>query len=136
MAQPVRVDGRQPGPPGGARDDLADRGRGEAAVRRQHPHEHAAACGARGTAAAQVSDDRLADISRQRQPLLATALAAHDELAGPPVEVVEPKRGHLAGPQPEPRQQREDGVIAHADVGVPIAGGEQRAHLAGLERPR
>ena len=39
--------------------------------------------------ALQIADDRLADIDRQRQPLVPAALAADDELAGAPVDVVE-----------------------------------------------
>ena len=41
--------------------------------------------------ALQIGGDRLADVGRQRQPVLAGALAAHHQLAGAPVDVIEPQ---------------------------------------------
>ena len=47
--------------------------------------------------AAKVGHDRLADIGRQRQRVLTTALAMDQQRPGPPVDVVQSDRGDLTG---------------------------------------
>ena len=60
--------------------------------------------------------------------------APHRDLAEPPVDVVQPQRGHLAGAQPEPGQQGQDGQVPPPGPGRGIAGGQQRGHLITVQR--
>ena len=55
---------------------------------------------ARRPPAPQVGGDRLADVGGQRQPVLAAALAAHDQLARAPVDVI--KRQPATSPRRSP----------------------------------
>jgi hypothetical protein len=71
----------------------------------------------------QVGGDRRADVGWQGQAVLGAGLAAHNDLAGAPVDVVEAKRGDLGGAQPEPHQQHQDRVVAPAHRVPPIAAG-------------
>jgi hypothetical protein len=52
-----------------------------------------------------VLSQRLTDIDRKRQVFSAPTLARDDDLARPPVHVVEREGSNLAGTQPEPNQQ-------------------------------
>ena len=64
----------------------------------------------RGTAVAQVVDQRLADVNREREPFVLLALAAHDHLPGPPVEILEQQPRDLAAAQPHPGARSEGEV--------------------------
>lgn len=84
----MRTDGRQPCPPTRGADEHPDR----AVAARQRPQRRACAKKqmrilATWTAVLQVVDQRLADVHRQRQTLVAIALAADHDLTGPPVDV-------------------------------------------------
>jgi hypothetical protein len=65
---------------------------------------------------------------RQRDPIR--------DLTSPPVDVIQSQRRHLAGAQPEPGQQGEDGQVPPPGPGERIAGGQQRGHLISVQRPR
>ena len=106
-----------------ARTTHADRAAVQPLARRGHPQEHRPALAPRPTA--KIGHDRLADIDRQRQLVIAAALAAHEQQPAAPVDVIEPDRGDLAGAQPQPRQQQQDRVVAPADQPAPIATGQQ-----------
>ena len=73
-----------------------------------------------GPGTGQVRDQRLADVGRQRQPVLTASLSTDDDLAAAPVNVVQLQRGHLDRAQAEPGQQHQDRVVANADR--PLAG--------------
>ena len=62
-----------------------------------HPEEDRPASDLR-TSAGQVGDERLAHVDGQRKAIPARALAADDELAVVPVDVLELEPGHLTGP--------------------------------------
>ena len=111
VPQAVRADRRQPGPVARGADHPRDRAAVEPGRGRVHPQEQRPALAARATA--KVGHDRLADIDRQRQHVVTAALAANEQLAATPVEVIEAQRGDLPGAQPEPRQQQQDRV-SHA----------------------
>ena len=66
------------------------------AVRCPHAGDDHGAVAA-GTTATQPAGYRLADIDGQWKPLVASAFAADDELAGMPVDVTEFQRGDLTG---------------------------------------
>ncbi len=54
----------------------------------------------RSRAVTQARDERLADIDWQRQPVLTVALAMNNNLARPPVKIIELEPGDLPGTQP------------------------------------
>lgn len=101
--------------------DLSHPGSGQGAVRRSDSHEHLAAFGAARTAATQVGGHGLADIGGQREPLLPVALAADDDRAYSPVDVVQLQASSLTGTQSESCQHREDREIAASDRGATVA---------------
>ena len=57
--------------------------------------EHSPVCGSRRTATAQIADHRFTNVGRQRQSLDLVALAANDDRASSPIDVVEPKTSEL-----------------------------------------
>ena len=63
-------------------------------------------------------------------------LAAHHDFAPAPVDVIEPERGHLPGPQPEAPQHGEDGEVTQSRHRAPVAAGEQRSHRLCAQTPR
>ena len=88
-----------------------------------------------GTAVAQISDDRRADVGGQRQPVAAAALAADRDLAAPPVDVVQAEPGDLPGPQAHPGQHQQDRPVPAPGRGGRVAGVQHRLDLPGLQRP-
>ena len=52
-----------------------------------------------------------------------------DQLPGPPVQVVQPQPGNLAGPQPEPGHQHEHGEVPCPGGRRPVAAGQHRGHV-------
>ena len=72
----------------------------------------------------EVSRDRGSDISRQRQPIQSTTLAADHHLAGPPVQVTERHGRQLAAPQAQSQQDEDDRMVAPAQRRAPIARGQ------------
>jgi hypothetical protein len=105
----------------------------QALVRRSGPGEHEPAVAVR-PAVAQPRDDRLADVDRERQPLLAAALAADHEFARAPVDVLQSQRGDLADAQPQPREQHQDREVAAADRRLAVAAVEQPRGGVRIER--
>ena len=78
-----------------------------------------------------VERERIPNVLKQRKALADSTLATDDDLARPPADVVEFKGDHLSCAQTEPREEKEDCVIAAADRGPPIAGAEGLLHLLG-----
>src|ERR687895_1122883 len=72
------------------------------------------------------------DIDREWQPLLAAALAADQQLACAPVDVLKPQRGDLSDAQAQPRQQQQDREVAAPDRGRPIAAARRSPRRAPL----
>ena len=91
---------------------------------------------ARGTAAAEIRRDRLADVGRGWQPLCPVALARDDELARPPVEGIDREPRHLARPQPETDEEGEDREVSTPRRTAPIARGEEALDLGAGESAR
>jgi hypothetical protein len=96
MPQPVGTHPGQPGPVTGRAHHPRDRAPVQLLPRRGHPQEQRPALASRATA--KIGHDRLADIDRQRQRILAAALAVNQQQPGAPVEVVKRDRGDLTGP--------------------------------------
>ena len=86
---------------------------------------------------AQVVDQRVADIGREREALVAITLAADHDHTRAPVDVPELERGDFARPQPQARQHGQDREIAPArppspDRSSPTA----RRTCSAAKRPR
>ena len=119
------------GPPGGVRNDRAHTARTEMVMWSDAPNEHGPAPGVRGTGVLQVFDQPATDIGRQRHPFTTIALAAHDDCARAPIDIVQRERCNLAAPQAEADQQGQNRQIAAADGCAGIACGKQAPHLIG-----
>ena len=72
-----------------AADRLGHPTRADPAVRGPDPDEQPAIQRIRRSPPLQIVDDRLPDITRQRQPIRATALPGDDEFAAAPIDVVQ-----------------------------------------------
>ena len=88
MAQPVRADVRQARPQAGPFHDVADEVGPDRSARCSTGQEQVPSSGGLRPPG-QVGDHRLTDLGRQRETILPTSLAAHDEFAGPPVHVAQ-----------------------------------------------
>ena len=127
VPETVSADHRQPRPLAGvrARSPRPHRTRDRpCGARTLREHKHALAA---RTPASQPARQRLADISGQRQTLLAAALPADQQLARAPVDIRQPQRGDLAGTQPQPRQHRDDREIPPPDPRAPVTARNSRA---------
>ena len=80
-----------------------------------------------------VVGKRFADVNWQRHAVMEPSLAADQDVAGTPVNVVEPERDDLLAAQTEPGQQKHDGAIATSAAAVNVHGGDQFANLPGRE---
>ena len=103
--------------------------------RRPGPQEHLSSLAPR-PAALQIGGDRRAHIRGQRQPVGSSALAAHHQFACPPVDVIEPQPGHLAGPQPQPQHRGDYRVVASPDRRTTITASKQRLGIRLGDPPR
>ena len=82
---------------------LADRRMPHRPWRGDEGQEHGPALDS-GASFDHVRDHRLAHLDGKRHPFTAPSLAVHDQLARPPVQVIQPEPGHLAGAQSHPGQ--------------------------------
>jgi hypothetical protein len=82
-------------------------------ARRFHANKHPTRF-ARGTIHAQIGCERLTDIHRQGHPVVQQTLTANEDLAGPPVEVIELESNDFPSTETEAGEQEKDGVIAAA----------------------
>lgn len=89
VPQSVRVDRPQAGTAGGAADDAADAGTGQRGERCNRGEEHHTN-GARRAALAQVGDQCLSDIGRQRQQVDPVPFAVDPDGPVGPVDVLQP----------------------------------------------
>ncbi len=93
----------------------------EVAMRRLDPHEYRPSLGALGTAVVQIRSHRSANVCRQRQALGRLSFTAHNDLAGTPVDIVEPKRGDFASSHAETDRHGQDGDVAATIQSAAIA---------------
>ena len=59
-----------------------------------------------------VIQNGIASVLRQRQALLTLRLAAHPDERTPPVDVFQPQRDNVTGPQGEPCKKQQDRPVA------------------------
>jgi hypothetical protein len=69
--------------------------------------------------------DRLADIGRQRQAFVLWSLAPDEQLAIAPVDVVQTQGGHLAGTQPQTREQHQHGEVTPPESAPPVTASKE-----------
>jgi hypothetical protein len=80
-------------------------------------------------AAHKVGGDRIPDVLRKRQTHLVARLARDPQGARFPLDVVEAELRHVAGPQPEARQEQDDRAITPARNNFAIACRDQPVDL-------
>ncbi|MEI2736735.1 MAG: hypothetical protein V9G24_19480 [Rhodoblastus sp.] len=81
------------------------------------------------TSARAVVGDGLSHVNGQRQPIASIALAGHDKLTRPPVDVINTERSHLACPQPQPGQHSQDREVATPRTGPPVTARQELGDL-------
>ena len=136
VPEPMRGHLAESGALAGRHDDLRDPGRGQRRSRRPHSHEHLSRHDVAGTAVTQIRGQRFADIAWQRQPLNPRSLATHQQLAGAPLDVVQPQPSDLAAAHPQPHEQQQDREIPAAVGRAGITARNQRAYLISVEPAR
>ena len=97
--------------------------------------EHAIAL-ADGRSALEVGSDCIPDVLRKRQADLIARLARDPQRARLPLDVDETELRHVAGPQPEARQEQDDRAITPARDGFAITCSDQPVHLLRRQIPR
>ncbi len=133
VAKPVCPNDRHIGTRTRAPHDARDPIRAERPDRRDDSQEHLTMHRAVRAAPSQVGDDRLTDVAWQRKALHATALAVNRNLAGPPVDVLQAQAGNLPGPQPETKQDKQNGVVPPALRPPPVTRVKQGVNSAPVD---
>ena len=96
-------------------------GVGEPDQRRFAPDEYATT-GTIRSGLPQIVGHRCAHFDRQGHLCHPLAFAPDCDQAGFPVDIVQPQSHYFAGSQPQLRQHKQNGVVAPANRGIPIAG--------------
>ena len=78
---------------------------------------------------AQIPDQGLPDVMRQRQSLALLSLAGDDHDTLVPVNIIQRHHHHFSGAQCQARQQQHDGVVAPTDRRRAVAGPEHGLDL-------
>ena len=99
---------------GAANDTVDGGGADQAAQRRTHADEDPSYRTA-GTSVTQIVDQRRADVRRQRQSHEPLALAADENLAPLPIQIVQGHGDDLSSAQSEARQKQQDRIVAFTD---------------------
>lgn len=89
-----------------------------------------------GPAVLEIGGHGLPDIRRQWKPIRPRPLAMHQQLSSAPVDVIKGHGCNLAGPQAQPRQERENGSIPSTRCRVDVAAAQQTIDGVGRQRPR
>ena len=124
-----------PGPLAGPGDDAVDRRPVQRTGRGAHGEEDFPGSRRRVPACLQVGGDGLARVVHQRQHVGAAALAAQDDLPGPPPQVGEPEPGDLDAPRAVAPQQDQHRVVAQPGLGLAVAAVQQRRDSRRVQLP-
>jgi hypothetical protein len=124
VPQLMRRHARHPGPRARLAQQTTNHVSGDRRRTLDHRQEHRSVLA--GRPIAQIVDQRLADIHRQRQTITTPTFAVDQHLARPPVQIIKPQPRHFTGPQPEPDQHQHDRVVTPADQPPAITAGQQR----------
>jgi hypothetical protein len=127
------MDSPEAGPFGGIRDHVAHAAGTEVAIRGFDSNKHCPSLGADRTATLEILGHGAANIWRQWNAFDRVRLAANDDFAGSPVDIVQPELGYFARPHTETNQQGQNGdVPAAAPRGV-VARGEKASNVVGSQ---
>jgi len=74
---------------------------------------------------AEIGCQSLSDIGRQRHSIMKQPLAANEDFASSPVDVLEWERHHFTGAKAETGKQKKDGIVAAAVRSAAVAGPQQ-----------
>src|SRR5690349_16828562 len=74
-----------------------------------------------GTIQAQIRTERFADVDRQGHAVVYQTLAADQDLAGPPIDVMQLQSNDFPGAETEPGKQKKNRVVAAASRSLPVA---------------
>ena len=110
VAETGRADLGDSGAPARPTHGRANRAGRDRLERRSRSQEHLPPVTSRSPAS-QIGDDRVAHLDWQRQLIMTSGLAADDELACSPVEVVDAESGHLAGAKTEPQERDQYRIV-------------------------
>jgi hypothetical protein len=135
VAQPVWPHSREPRTRAGPLHDVTDQVRPDRSTRGSTGEEHVAGS-LRVAPARQVGHEGLTDLRRQRQPVLAPSLTAHDEFPRPPVHIPQLQTRDLDRPQTQPRDQHHDREVPDADRAAAVAAVEQPLDVRDRQRGR
>lgn len=106
MAQTAGVDPAETGAATGGGHDLRHASAYEGIMGRPDAHKYCPTLGGPETAVAQTSRHRFADVGRQGKVFDAASFAQHEDLAGPPIQVVKLEPGDSPRPQAETNMVR------------------------------
>jgi hypothetical protein len=81
----------------------------------------------------QVGNDSRADVWRRRHPRSLPTLSANENLAGTPVDIIQGERRDFVGPQAEPSQHHQDGIVPSPHGGCSVAAIEDFLNVRGGE---
>ena len=116
--------------------DAAHRGRSSELAERRPCRREEVPGGTRRARLAEVGRQGPADLSQEGQSLTRPAFAANGQLPGAPIDIVEGQGGDFPGPEAEPSQQAQHGIIPLADRRRPVAVPQQGSDLVFFQRPR
>jgi hypothetical protein len=86
--------------------------------------------------APQIAKDRLAGVLGERQPYFVAPLPDHAQSAALPIDVRQAKLAYVAGAEPEPYEQQDDGPIPQAARSTALTGSNKTLHLLGRQASR
>ena len=92
-------------------------------ARRLHANKHPTRS-ARGTIHAQIGCERLTDIHRQGHAVVQQTLTKNEDLASPPVDIIELESNDFPSTETEAGEQEKDRVIAAAGRRLTVAATE------------
>ena len=92
----------------------------KARARRLHANKHPTRF-AFGAIRAQIGCESRADIHGQWHPVVQQALAANQDLAGPPIDIIKLEGNDFASAEAEAGEQEKDGVVAASSRCLPVA---------------
>jgi len=131
VPQPVRMDSPEARPLGSIGHHVAHRAGAEMPMRGLDPYEYRPTLSAGRATVLQIFGNRSSDVCRQWDAFDTVRLTAHDDLAGSPINIVQPELGHLTRPQAETDQHCQDGDVAAT---APRGSGGRREEAADLVR--
>jgi hypothetical protein len=108
------MDSPEARPFGSIGHDIAHGAGAEMPMRGLDPYKYRATLSAGRTTMLQILGNSPSDVCGQWDAFDTVRLSAHDDLAGSPIDIVQPELGHLTRPQAETDQHCQNGDVAAA----------------------